>query len=446
MGTLESILLVGVLLALVFSGVHVAVSLGIVSLIGLALATGDLQITFFFLNSTAYEALRDYVFAVVPLFMLMGEFISRSGIAADIFRAINRGLTRVPGRLAHATVTGNVVFAFVTGTSLASATAFTSIAYPQMRRYGYDTSFSLGLISGSACLGMLIPPSLLMIVWGILTEQSIGAIFLAGVLPGIVLAGLMILYIVAVSILRPSAVGEGGATASATSAAGAGPAPEEQGGSAWGAMLGLLVIVIGSLGGIWAGIFTPTEGAGIGALLALAIGVLRGLGLREIFDGILAVGKSAAPIMVILFAAQLYARTLAMSGLGSSIQGILVESGLGTWGVIAVMIAIWMLLGMIIDSISIIILTVPIFAPIALSLGLDPLAFAIIGILTIEAGLLTPPFGLLVYAVKSVAGSEEATLGAVFRGATPFWIILLVVVLILLAEPRVATVLTRLLL
>ena len=441
MGTLESVLLVGVLLALVFSGVHVAVSLGIVSLIGLALATGDLQITFFFLNSTAYEALRDYVFAVVPLFMLMGEFISRSGIAADIFRAVNRRLKRVPGRLAHATVTGNVVFAFVTGTSLASATAFTSIAYPQMRRYGYDTSFSLGLISGSACLGMLIPPSLLMIVWGILTEQSIGAIFLAGVLPGLVLAALMIFYIVAVSILRPSVVGEGSGAA-----AGADPEAEEQASNAWGAMLGLLVIVISSLGGIWAGIFTPTEGAGVGALAALAVGVLRGLGLREIYDGILAVGKSAAPIMVILFAAQLYARTLAMSGLGSSIQGILVDTGLGTWGVIALMIVVWMLLGMIIDSISIIILTVPIFAPIAASLGLDPLAFAIIGILTIEAGLLTPPFGLLVYAVKSVAGSEDATLGAVFRGATPFWIILLVVVLLLLVEPRVATGLTRLLL
>ena len=443
MGTLESILLVGVLLVLVFAGVHVAVSLGIVSLIGLALATGDLQITFFFLNSTAYEALRDYVFAVVPLFMLMGEFISRSGIAADIFRAINRRLKRVPGRLAHATVTGNVVFAFVTGTSLASATAFTSIAYPQMRQYGYDTSFSLGLISGSACLGMLIPPSLLMIVWGILTEQSIGAIFLAGVLPGVVLAVLMILYIVAVSILRPSVVGEGDSPAGP--AASDNPEDDEDAPNAWGAMLGLLVIVAGSLGGIWAGIFTPTEGAGVGALLALGMGVVRGLGLRDIYDGILAVGKSAAPIMVILFAAQLYARTLAMSGLGGSIQGILVDTGLGTWGVIAVMIAVWMLLGMIIDSISIIILTVPIFAPIALSLGLDPLAFAIIGILTIEAGLLTPPFGLLVYAVKSVAGSEEATLGAVFRGATPFWLILLVVVLLLLAEPRIATILTRLL-
>ena len=444
MGTLESILLVGVLLALVFAGVHVAVSLGIVSLIGLALATGDLQVTFFFLNSTAYEALRDYVFAVVPLFMLMGEFISRSGIAADIFRAINRRLKRVPGRLAHATVTGNVVFAFVTGTSLASATAFTSIAYPQMRQYGYDTSFSLGLISGSACLGMLIPPSLLMIVWGILTEQSIGAIFLAGV-PGMVLAVLMILYIVAVSILRPSVVGEGDRSSSISPPARVNPEDDEKARNAWGAMLGLLVIVIGSLGGIWAGIFTPTEGAGVGALLALGMGVVRGLGVRDIYDGILAVGKSAAPIMVILFAAQLYARTLAMSGLGGSIQGILVDTGLGTWGVIAVMIAVWMLLGMIIDSISIIILTVPIFAPIAVSLGLDPLAFAIIGILTIEAGLLTPPFGLLVYAVKSVAGSKEATLGAVFRGATPFWLILLVVVLLLLTEPRVATILTRLL-
>ena len=195
------------LIGLVFLGVEVAVSLGLVSLLAMWLSTGDWEITLSFMSNTAYEALRDYVFAVVPLFLLMGEFIARSGIAFDLFWVIDRWLSRLPGRFAYATVLGNVVFSFVSGTSLASATTFTSIAYPQMKRSGYADHFSLGLISGSACLGMLIPPSLLMVVWGILTDISIGHLFLAGIIPGFLLAGMMMLYIAVVSVVRPHVVG-----------------------------------------------------------------------------------------------------------------------------------------------------------------------------------------------------------------------------------------------
>ncbi|MBM3558538.1 MAG: TRAP transporter large permease subunit [Alphaproteobacteria bacterium] len=210
MDTTEIIGLVVILLALISVGVHIPICLGIASMWGLYRATnGNIDIMFSFLNSTACEALRDYVFAVIPLFMLMGEFISRCGLATDIYHSINRRFRRLPGRLGHATVVGNVIFAFVTSTSVASATAFTTIAFPQMLRYGYNTSFSLGLIAGSACLGMLIPPSLLMVVWGLLTEQSIGEMFLAGVLPGFLLAFLMICYITAIAVVRPEMVGEG---------------------------------------------------------------------------------------------------------------------------------------------------------------------------------------------------------------------------------------------
>lgn len=449
--------LVVILLVLTFAGVHVAVCLGIASMWGLYRTTGgDTTIMFSFLNSTAYEALRDYVFAVIPLFLLMGEFISRCGLASDIYRAINKRLSRLPGRLAHATVVGNVVFAFVTGTSVASATAFTAIAFPEMRRYGYDTSFSLGLISGSACLGMLIPPSILMVVWGLLTEQSIGEMFLAGVLPGFVLAALMLLYIVATSIWRPSLVGEGprakavGAQPVAETAA-PGPvaavADDEEIGNPWVSGLGFAAILTGSLGGIWAGFFTPTEGAGVGALLALLVGILKGMRWRGTYNAILAVGRTAAPLMVIVFAAQLYSRTLALSGIGATIEYILVESGLGIVGVVLVMVTIWMLLGMVIDSVSIMLLTVPVFFPIAVNLHLDPMGFAIAGILVVEAGLLTPPFGILVFAVKAAAErTQRVTLGEIFRGSIPLWIMLLMVVVILFVEPRVATYLPNLLL
>ena len=171
---------------MVFAGVHVAVALGIASVAGIYMMQGDMNVVRMFIASTAYEALRDYVFAVIPLFMLMGDFLAKCGAARDLFALTNRLARRVPGRLAIATVLANAIFAFVTGVSIAAAAAFSRIAYPEMKRHGYERKFALGCIAGSACLGMLIPPSVLMIVWGVLTEQAIGKIFIAGILPGFV--------------------------------------------------------------------------------------------------------------------------------------------------------------------------------------------------------------------------------------------------------------------
>ena len=182
-----AILLVVSLVGLVAIGVHIAIALGITSALGIWLVTGADWYAFgtvqTMLAATAYEAIRAYVFAVIPLFMLMGEFIGKSGTVTDVYRGINRLLRKIPGRLAIATVVGNALFSFVTGVSIASAAAFSRIAYPEMKRFGYHRGFALGSIAGSSCLGMLIPPSVLMIVWGILTEQSIGQIFAAGIFP-----------------------------------------------------------------------------------------------------------------------------------------------------------------------------------------------------------------------------------------------------------------------
>ena len=204
-------LIIALLIGLVLLGVHVAVALGVTSAVGIYMVTGKMRIVEATLASTAAEALRDFTFAVIPLFMLMGEFIGRSGSITDIYVAINRSLKKIPARLAIATVLGNTVFSFVTGVSIASAAAFSRIAYPEMKNFGYHRGFALGAIAGSSCLGMLIPPSVLMIVWGILTEQSIGRIFLAGVFPGLLLATLFIGYIFATALLNPEAVGEGAA-------------------------------------------------------------------------------------------------------------------------------------------------------------------------------------------------------------------------------------------
>ena len=442
-------LLVCLLLLLVFAGVEIAVCLGVVSFIAIFYSTGDIGISLSFLHSTAYEALRQYLFAVVPLFILMGQFIAQSGAAADLFWGLDRWLHRLPGRFAYATVFGNVIFAFVTGTSLASATTFTAIAYPQMKRAGYDRHFSLGLISGSACLGMLIPPSLLLVVWGILTDISIGHLFLAGVIPGLVLAGLMILYIFVVSMVRPDIVGQGVRFAqskldqSPDDVAAGAERPDPTFLDMTVSVVGLLAIMLGALGGIWVGYFTPTEGAGIGALIALLVGIAKGMRWPAIYQAVLLAGRTGIPLMIIIFAAQLYSRTLSMSGIGSTLQGALIGSGLSGWGTVAFMIVVWLVMGMLIDSISIMLLTVPIFAPVAMQLGLDPLVFAIAGILTIEAGLLTPPFGLIVYAVRSVVPDEEVSIKHIFIGSVPFCIILLLTVAIVLFAPATVTFLTK---
>jgi tripartite ATP-independent transporter DctM subunit len=437
-GTGEMLLLVAVLLALVFSGVHIAIALGCASMLGIYLMTGDFQVVASFVGSTAYEAVRDYIFAVIPLFMLMGEFLAKCGAATDLFSLFNRLTRIVPGRLAIATVISNAVFAFVTGVSIAAAAAFSRIAYPEMKRHGYQDRFALGCIAGSACLGMLIPPSVLMIVWAILTEMSIGDLFLAGVLPGLLLTGLYTLYILGAAALRPELVGEGASRP---------PVPEDERGILRALLGTLLVIalVAGTLGGIWFGAFTPTEGAGVGAAASLVLAVGKGLRWKEVAQVILAVGRTSAPLLLLLVTAQLYSRVLTMTGFTRAAQELLLGTGLGQGGVLLLMVVIWFVLGCLIDSISILLLTVPIFFPIAMAIGLDPLAFAIIGIVAVETGLLTPPFGLLVFTVKAAIHDPAIGVGKIFAGAAPYWVALLAVIVCLWQFPQIATYLPGLL-
>jgi tripartite ATP-independent transporter DctM subunit len=448
------VLLVG-LLVLVLMGVHIAIALGMTSALGIYLVTGgNFAVVQRMLASTAYEALRDYVFAVIPLFMLMGEFVARSGAVTDIYRGINRGLHHLPGRLALATVLGNALFSFVTGVSIASAAAFSRIAYPEMRRHGYDRPFALGTVAGSSCLGMLIPPSVLMIVWGILTEQSIGKLFSAGVIPGLMVTALFCVYILAVALIRPGLVGGAPARSVAAgsigaarlvSAVAAGTEPKVDRFSFWTSTLGILLVVVTVLGGIWFGFFTPTEGAGAGAFIGLVFGILKGMRARDIVDCILTVGRTSAPILILLITASLYSRTLAMTGVTNAIQNLFLGTGWSPLMILLVMILIWFVLGMIIDSISIMLLTVIIFHPIAVSVGFEPIAFAIIGILAIEAGLLTPPFGILVFTVKAAVDDHDVSIWEIFRSSTPYWIVLLISVGLIALFPSIATVLPNLL-
>ncbi|MCZ6510446.1 MAG: TRAP transporter large permease subunit [Alphaproteobacteria bacterium] len=452
-----AVILVVCLVALVAIGVHIAIALGMTSALGIFMVTGADVHAFrtvqTMLAATAYEAIRAYIFAVIPLFMLMGEFIGKSGTITDVYRGINRLLRRLPGRLAIATIIGNALFSFVTGVSIASAAAFSRIAYPEMKRFGYDRGFALGAVAGSSCLGMLIPPSVLMIVWGILTEQSIGQLFAAGVLPGLLLASLFVVYVFAMALLKPDLVGAGAAPQETAQAVGADVVPgsdeddEVSTAQFLISLLGIIAVIVAVLGGIWFGFFSPTEGAGAGAFIGLILALIKGMRYRGFIDSILSVGRTSAPILLLLVTASLYSRTLAMTGMANAIESLFLGSGMGPLMIITVMVLIWFALGMIIDSISIMLLTAAIFAPIAVKLGFDPIAFAIIAIIAIEAGLLTPPFGLLVYTVKSAIQDIDPTMNVmtIFKASTPYWIIMLIAMALIVRFPVIATYLPELL-
>ena len=428
-----AIAIIAVLLILILLSVPIVIALGSASFFGLAYLVGNFDIAVSLLANTAYESIRSYIFAVIPLFVLMGELISKSGAAKNLYVLINRSLSRIPGRLSLATVIGNAVFGAVTGVSIASAAAFSRIAYPEMVAQNYNKTVALGSIAGSASLGMLIPPSILLIVWGVIAEISVGKLFVAGIIPGILLALMFAIFIIIFAIVKPKLFGE----------VEKGIAKEHKEHKSTKSELtgsiGVVVLIFIVLGGIWFGIFTPTESAGIGALFALILAILKKTSWKDIGAAVLETGKISAPILFLLIAAQMYARLLAMGGISEVVQNFFTFFGDDFYTILIIMVVTWFVLGMFIDSVSIILLTVPLFTPIAGTLGYDPIAFAIIGIVAIEAGLLTPPLGLCVYTVKGSISDPEATLGMIFLGSVPYWIILIILVFLIAFFPILAT-------
>jgi TRAP-type C4-dicarboxylate transport system permease large subunit len=260
------------------------------------------------------------------------------------------------------------------------------------------------------------------------------------------------LYILGAAILRPELVGAGRGAATPASTGNpvaASPSPPEASEavdrySLWTSTLGIVIVVVTVLGGIWLGFFTPTEGAGAGAFIALVLGVIKGLRLREIIQCVLSVGRTSAPILILLVTASLYSRALAMTGVTSAIKEAFLGAGLSPAMILLIMIGIWFVLGMFIDSISIMLLTVIIFEPIAVAVGFDSIAFAVIGVLAIEAGLLTPPFGILVYTVKSAIDDKDISIWDIFAASTPYWVVLLLAVVLIAFFPGIATFLPKL--
>jgi tripartite ATP-independent transporter DctM subunit len=422
------------ILILIWMGMHVAVALAIVSFFGIWALRDRPDMAARILSLATRESISSYLFGVVPLFVLMGLVVSRSGIAGDCFDVANRVFRRVLGGLGMATVGANSVFAAITGISIASAAVFAKVAVPEMMRAGHTARFATGVVAGSSVLGMLIPPSLLMILYGILSEQSVGLLFVAGIGPGLLLAVCFGVGIYLLVRLFPRFSGRAVVvdTPHLTFSAALRDTTAK--------LSPIVILVALVLGGIYGGIFTPTEAGAVGAFGAIVVALVkRRMNSAALWQVTLDTGHVTASILFLIITATMYSRMLALSGLPEAMTGWVIGLDVGAYGFIAFFVLVLILLGTILDSASIMMITLPLVLPIAQSLQIDLIWFGVITVLAVEIGLLTPPLGLSVYVIKGTLDDPMITLGDVFAGAAPFALMMLFVLILIIAFPVIAT-------
>lgn len=435
------VLAIGLMLAGIYFGMHVGIALIATSFVGVALMKSP-DIASRFVAAAANDAIRDYLFGVVPLFVLMGMFVSVSGMGRDTFDVFQWLLRKVRGGLGLATVGANAVFAAITGISIASASVFTKVAVPEMIRHGYSPRFSVGVVAGSSVLGMLIPPSLLMIIYGVLAEESIGRMFLAGIVPGLLLAAGYALLIVVMAVLNPAKMGGLGSNVEAGAHADDGSS--ETWASATRKFVPILLLIVLVLGGLYSGLFTPTEAGAVGAAGALVIALLRRrLSWKGLWQVLVETGYVSVAVLFLIVAASLYSRMLALTGMPATLTSAITELGLGPLGFLVVYVLVVVALGCIIDSVSILLIMMPIVLPIASAFGMDLIWFGVITVVAVEIGLLTPPFGLSVYTVKSALNDPRISLKDIFIGTFPFVMVMVATLVVLAAFPALSTWLAR---
>lgn len=434
------VLLIVALVILVLLGLQIAIALFGVAFLGVWLIRDSFELGMRLLSVTAYSGIADYLFATIPLFVLMGLLVSISNVGRDTFDVAEVLLRRLVGGLGIATVAANTVFAAVTGVSIASAAVFTKVAVPEMVRHGYRTSFAAGTVAGSSVLGMLIPPSLLLIIYGVLAEQSIGRMFIAGIIPGILLALGMVAVIVLLVLFRPSIV-----------------YADMEKAKAWrdhadqrdmssreiiAKLVPIIALVALVLGGLYTGFFTPTEAGGVGAFGALVIALVRRkLNRHQFWEVLKQTGTVSVAILILLIAAGFYSRMLSVAGIPLAIGDLVQASGLGPYGFLLLYVVIVLLMGMLLDSSSILLIIVPIAAPIAEAMGFNLIHFGIITVLAVEIGLLTPPFGISVFTVHTALADKRVGVEQIFLGTLPFVAVMMVTLIVIAAFPGFALVL-----
>ncbi len=421
------------MLILIYAGMPIGIALIVLGFCGIWMMKGNTAIAERMLPQAGAEYMKNYFFGVVPLFVLMGLLVAAADVGKETFQVARWAMRRVRGGLGIATVAANAVFAAITGSSIASAAVFTRVATPEMMSQGYTARFSVGVVAGSSVLGMLIPPSLLFIVYAFIAEQSVGVLFIAAIVPGLILSVAFALLILAMATWKPEWVGD--ITAMQDNLA-----DDESIKSAFLKLFPIISLVVLVIGGIYGGIFTPTEAGAAGAFGALIIGLMkRKLDWKTLWGVLVETGHITVSILFLILAANIYSRMLALSGLPQQMGGYV---GDNFTVFIIVYVLILILLGMILDSISIMLIILPLALPSLATFGGDPIWFGVVTVIAVEIGLLTPPLGITCYVVKSTLNDDRITLNQIFLGAMPFAFVMLLVTILLIAVPELSLVFT----
>lgn len=410
--------------ALALLRVPLAFAMGLVGFVGLGMLRGWAP-SMANAAQVVYDTGFAYTLSVVPLFILMGNFVARAGLAHELFRAAYTFVGHVRGGLAHATVIACAGFGAICGSSIATAATMAKVAYPPMKKLGYADPLSTGVIAAGGTLGIMIPPSTIMVIYGIVTETNIGKLFAAGILPGLMCAGLLMLG-VAWQTWRDPAAGPAGerATWAERFAALRG---------IWG--VALLVVVV--LGGIYGGVFTATEGAGIGASGAFFFALARGtLSWKVLLEVLVESARTTAMLFTILIAAMLFSSFVNFTSMPGDLKDWILHAGLSPLMVVGAMMLIYILLGTIMEELSMVLLTIPVFFPIVTGLGFDPVWFGVLIVLVVQIGLISPPVGMNLFVLNALI--KGVGLKQIFRGVWLHVLLLSVALLIVLEVPQLS--------
>ncbi len=412
------------LFALMLLRVPVGMAMGLVGVTGFGYLVG-FSPALKMVGQTSMRTVTDYTFGVIPMFLLMGAFVSNSGMSRELFRAANGFVGHLRGGLGIATVAACGGFAAICGSSVATAATFSAVAYPEMRRYHYPQSFATGVIAAGGTLGAMLPPSTVLAVYGIITEQDIGKLFIAGIIPGLLAAAMDMITVVIIGRVRPKFLPSAPRHSWSERLAGLR--------DIWATLL-LFVFVIG---GLYGGLFTPTEAGGMGAGGALLIGLARGrLSRPEIRRSLLQAVRTAAAVLTVLIGALIFGYFLTVTQTPQKVTAFLTGLGLGRYGVLALIMLMYLVLGCLMDALAMIILTIPIIFPVITQLGFDPIWFGVIIVTTVELGLIHPPVGMNVFVIKSVV--QDVSFSTIFLGVLPFIVTDLIRLVILIAFPILA--------
>ncbi len=421
----------GILMVMLFLllGMNIGFAMGIVGFLGFSLLT-SFGTGISMIGMVAYKTGSSYTLTVIPLFILMGLFSNSSRMGYDLYQAVYRWIGFLPGGLAMATVLACAAFAAISGSSLATAAIMGMVALPEMKRFNYDSALAAGSVAAGGTLGILIPPSTIMIIYGILTEQPIGALFIAGILPGILLTCLFLGTIYIMTRRNPLL-------------APAGPSfPWKDKFSALKGTSGVLFLFALVIGGLYMGWFSPTEAAGVGAFGALIIALVKKrMNGKNLFAALQETALTTAMVFIILIGANILGYFMTVSQIPESLSQLIVNQGLNRYVVMSIICTIYIILGCLMEGMAIMVLTLPVVFPLVMQMGFDPIWFGVIVTLFIEMGLITPPIGVNVFIVSGIV--KEVPLYAIFRGVMPFFIAMIICLIILIIFPQIALFLPR---